>query len=431
MPFYRPLQYVFVLIPLFLLLNSSEGAVTSIRKESMIRTGESRLFFQSTNWILSSVLPLRDGTFFVGAESFGLESAAFKITALGTQVWSRVYGTVNESFYLREILERPDQKILSLFETRLIVLAPDGTLERSVELPRRSFSKMMRYDEGYLLAAGGADNVFIRKLSLNLETEYDIDLYVRNAGRVLTLNHTRDGGFIFSTDNACGLHIVKVSTNHLVQWDQVFRGADYCDLLSDLHVLSDGSVLLAARSRSGRGYSKTVDHFGEDDYWFIKLDANGNIVWQRSYGGSGYDSCRAILPTSDGGFMLAGGSTGSGITGNKTVDGDGIWLVKTDSRGIKMAEAVFPGRFLSYHASANQFDIFTYATNSLFTNYMVNVSAEDHVRLSVASTNGRPFNVDTSTNLSSWTRVITELSGNIELSQPATAPKMFYRFSEP
>ncbi|TPD73933.1 T9SS type A sorting domain-containing protein, partial [Flavobacterium microcysteis] len=71
------------------------------------------------------------------------------------------------------------------------------------------------------------------------------------------------------------------------------------------------------------------------DYWVIKLDAKGEPEWQKVYGGEGDDQLQAVLQTKDGNFLLAG-SSASGTTGNKNASngkGTDFWLLKVDPSG--------------------------------------------------------------------------------------------------
>jgi hypothetical protein len=64
--------------------------------------------------------------------------------------------------------------------------------------------------------------------------------------------------------------------------------------------------------------------FGGNDFLLIKMDSNGNMQWSNVYGGSGNDLAYSMIPTEDGGYVLAGftDSFGSGIWD--------VWIVKTD-----------------------------------------------------------------------------------------------------
>ncbi|MBL0052465.1 MAG: hypothetical protein IPP29_13615 [Bacteroidetes bacterium] len=77
---------------------------------------------------------------------------------------------------------------------------------------------------------------------------------------------------------------------------------------------------------------KTEYGNGDYDYWIIKIDNLGNIVWQNTIGGFGYDFLFSIAPSADGGYIL-GGASGSDISGDKTENSIGLddwdyWIVK-------------------------------------------------------------------------------------------------------
>jgi hypothetical protein len=65
---------------------------------------------------------------------------------------------------------------------------------------------------------------------------------------------------------------------------------------------------------------------GSADFWVIKLDHQGNMVWDRTYGGSDEDRAYSLIQTTDGGYAVAG------LTGSKgAVDAD-FWIIKLDHR---------------------------------------------------------------------------------------------------
>lgn len=96
----------------------------------------------------------------------------------------------------------------------------------------------------------------------------------------------------------------------------------------------DGNYLIGGYSSSNDG-DVTLNHVGSVDFWIVKIDTSGNIIWQNTYGGTRDDRCRAIIQTSDGGFLLTGGTNSvdgdiSSVHGG--INGD-LWVVKIDSIG--------------------------------------------------------------------------------------------------
>ena len=109
------------------------------------------------------------------------------------------------------------------------------------------------------------------------------------------------------------------------------------DNLRELLYTSDNKLLLIG---SGRG---TGDGFGTTnglvDFWIVKTELDGNIIWEKSYGGSLFDKCFDGIETSDGGFILVGQtqSIDGDVNGNNggAYTGDG-WIVKIDANGNLM-----------------------------------------------------------------------------------------------
>jgi hypothetical protein len=103
-----------------------------------------------------------------------------------------------------------------------------------------------------------------------------------------------------------------------VMWSKTFGGADY-DQAYSLVKTQDGGYAIACNTWSFGA--------GDADFWLIKTDGSGNMEWNETYGGAGYDSASSLVRTSDEGFALAGQteSFGAGL-------GDFL-LVKTDEIG--------------------------------------------------------------------------------------------------
>ena len=110
----------------------------------------------------------------------------------------------------------------------------------------------------------------------------------------------------------------KVSTEDLVVvWDHTFGGT-----------LDDGAFSIIETSDNGYvfcGHTKSLGA-GDEDFWLVKLTGDGQEEWNKTFGGSNLDRCLTILQTSDG-FILAG-HTESFSTGIQD-----FWLVKTDKNG--------------------------------------------------------------------------------------------------
>jgi hypothetical protein len=119
--------------------------------------------------------------------------------------------------------------------------------------------------------------------------------------------------------------VVKLSEAGELQWQKSLGGSDNDDAKSIMRT-SDGGYVVAGGSWSDDG-DVTGNH-GYEDFWVVKLDQGGSLQWQKSLGGSGGDVANSVMRTSDGGYIVVGGSGSSNgdVTGNH--GGFDFWVVK-------------------------------------------------------------------------------------------------------
>lgn len=128
--------------------------------------------------------------------------------------------------------------------------------------------------------------------------------------------------------------IVKTDNAGNIEWQNTI-GGNGNEALTSLNFTLDGNFIIGGYSDSELSGDKTEASNGLFDYWILKLDINGNIIWQNTIGGTSNDNLGSITPTEDGGFIIAGQSS-SGISGDKTEPIHGstdFWVVKTDMYG--------------------------------------------------------------------------------------------------
>ena len=133
-----------------------------------------------------------------------------------------------------------------------------------------------------------------------------------------------DGGYILAGDTASfgvgetDVWLIKTDENGNMEWNKTYGGVANDDvqfMISD----EDGYILVSRTYSFGEG---------DADLWLIKIDINGNMIWNQTYGGPGAEWAWSIVKTSDDGYALLGrtNSFGSG-------DND-FWLIKTNSEGL-------------------------------------------------------------------------------------------------
>ncbi|MBL7722633.1 MAG: gliding motility-associated C-terminal domain-containing protein [Chitinophagaceae bacterium] len=117
------------------------------------------------------------------------------------------------------------------------------------------------------------------------------------------------------------------------QWSRHYGGADV-DIPYSIKFTTDGGTIVAGYTDSRGGDVSPQPNREYWDLWVLKLDQCGNIQWERSFGGTGYESARDILQTSDGGYMVLGetNSTDGGVINGYGGTKD-IWLLKLSASG--------------------------------------------------------------------------------------------------
>ena len=196
-------------------------------------------------------------------------------------------------------------------------------------------------------ASNGFFDIWIVKADAEGNIEWQNSIGGNALDDLHSIELTPDGGFIAcgestsdisgdKTENSRGLDdywIVKLDASGNVEWDKTIGGSD-SESFPQIRVSND-SYLISGDSWSNISGDKTENAIGEDDYWLLKLDLSGNIIWQKTIGGSSYDSFSTMALTHDGGCIL-GGYSDSNISGNKTENSKGgfdFWIVKLDSSG--------------------------------------------------------------------------------------------------
>ncbi|MBK7443306.1 MAG: hypothetical protein IPI65_17935 [Bacteroidetes bacterium] len=90
-----------------------------------------------------------------------------------------------------------------------------------------------------------------------------------------------------------------------IDWQKAMGGT-LSEGAYNLDATSDGGLIAAGYTYSGVSGIKTDGEYGAGDYWVVKTDAAGNIEWQKTYGGSGYDQLETVAQTADGGYIIGG-----------------------------------------------------------------------------------------------------------------------------
>ncbi|MBS1948610.1 MAG: T9SS type A sorting domain-containing protein [Bacteroidetes bacterium] len=186
-----------------------------------------------------------------------------------------------------------------------------------------------------------------------------------------SIRQTRDGGYIvgcMSNSNISGdksdpgkggfdFWVVKLDSKGNKEWDRSLGGSGD-EFLNQAIQTSDGGYIAVGLSNSNASGDKTENCRGNNDYWAIKLDRNGNKVWDKTAGGTDNDYVNGVVQTPDGNFILTGASA-SPISGEKTEASRGgfdFWIVKLNKSGKIIFDRTIGGNGDEFEAIAELTD---------------------------------------------------------------------------
>jgi uncharacterized delta-60 repeat protein len=189
-----------------------------------------------------------------------------------------------------------------------------------------AYSVQQTSDGGYIVAgitgsfvAGG--DIFLIKTDANGNLQWAKTYGGTDDDKAYSVQQTSDGGYIVAgwtrSFGAYDIFLIKTDANGNIIWAKTY-GETYWGEAYSVQQTSDGGYIVAGSTTSFTGW---------DDIFLIKTDANGNVIWAKTYGGTGDDWVYSVQQTSDGGYIVAGWTDSFGTGGYDFI------LIKTDANG--------------------------------------------------------------------------------------------------
>ncbi len=221
------------------------------------------------------------------------------------------------------------------------------------------------YTKGSLLTRHGVGEFWGTKLNESGEIEWRSYFGGSNNDRAYAVEQAHDGGFVLAgfsesddydisnTQGSYDFWVVKIDSNGKLIWEKSFGGTGI-DIAYDICKTADNAYVLVGNTNSS---DKDVSfNNGTNDAWLIKIDDNGSLLWEKTMGGSEYDGTQSISLASDGGFIITGNSKSSDLDVSQNAGENDIWVIKTDPDGNILWQDTFGGPGLDFAFDGIQYD---------------------------------------------------------------------------
>jgi uncharacterized delta-60 repeat protein len=299
------------------------------------------------NWA-RSVQQTSDGGYIVAGSTYSFGGGYYdifliKTDASGNIIWAKTYGGIYYSDYASSVQQTSDGGYIVAgwtnsfgaggYDAFLVKTDANGNIIWAKTYGGTNWdyasSVQQTSDGGYIVAgytesfgAGGYD-AFLIKTDANGNIIWAKTYGGIGDNRAYSVQQTSDGGYIVAgRTNSFGgggsdIFLVKTDANGNIIWAKTYGGTNW-DYASSVQQTSDGGYIVA-------GYTQSFGA-GWEDIFLVKTDANGNIIWAKTYGGTNVDTASSVQQTSDGGYIVAGYTQSFG-------EGGDIFLIKTDANG--------------------------------------------------------------------------------------------------
>jgi len=269
--------------------------------------------------------------FFTFQNSFSQSSFQLAIGGSGNDTAYAIIQTFDGGYALAGVTNSYGAGNLDMY---IVKLSNSGNLQWTRAIGGANvdycFSMVQTSDSGYILTGetnsfgAGAYDFYIVKISAGGILQWSKTVGGGNYDFAWSVKQTTDGGYVVAgSTNSFGagnddLYIIKLNNIGILQWSKTIGDSGYDDSFSIVQT-TDGGFALAGRTNSSGA--------GNYDMYLVKIDSLGTLQWNRTVGGTNDDHASSLVQTSDGGYALAGGTTSFGA-GNYD-----FYIVKFDGNG--------------------------------------------------------------------------------------------------
>jgi hypothetical protein len=345
------------------------------------------------NFVIVGTTRSTDGDI-VDKEAPNFDVWLFKVNPQGTILWSKTYGGSNDEFG-EDVIVTNDGGLAVIgynsstdgdtssnagfFDHWLLKLDASGNLEwqqsYGYEGQDQAFSLIQTDDGGFFFGGyfdvsasnGNGNDGFTTTSQQESSSNFENNAALHGVGefwgtkvdatgtlqfrryfggsnndRCYGVIDTPDGGYLmagssestdFDISNSKGSYdfwVVKVNTDKELEWQRSYGGSEI-DMGFGFTETLDGNYLITGDTRSS---DQDVSNLkGNADFWAVKINGSGDIIWENTYGGTQFDAARTIVQMSDGRLAIAGSSRSNDIDVLTNKGQNDCWIAVVSSSG--------------------------------------------------------------------------------------------------
>lgn len=182
-------------------------------------------------------------------------------------------------------------------------------------------------EDGWILRIDSLRNIVWQKCYGGTGIEFICNIAFADSGKIMMTGFSNSNDYdVVNSHGDFEVWVVKADTTGNIMWSKTFGGSGG-DYSYDIFRNSDSEFTIGGYSNSVNG--DLNDNHGGFDFWLLKTTSSGNVLWQKNFGGSLTDKEQAIYPLNENEIIMTGFSNSNDIDLNGNIGGMDCWAFKT------------------------------------------------------------------------------------------------------
>lgn len=279
------------------------------------------------NYVVVGYTSSTDGD--IGENNGDWDILVMKLDQTGSIIWKKIYGEERGDFG-RSIIQTSDGGFILIGDS---VKSTGWNTWQNIRVIKLDENGDRQWEKEYEMTANGTKM---------FQYGYDI-------------KETEDGGYIFvgkggekeeedGFNSYSNYYVVKLNATGETEWEKSYGGSLFTASPRSIEITNDGGYIIAGdiiTTHNTDGDGDITGHHFKYDIWVIRLDSNGNLMWQKALGGNEWEKAGNIVVTDDGSFVIGGytGSTDGDVSSN--IGLNDYWVIKLNGDGEILWEKTY------------------------------------------------------------------------------------------